>query len=420
MTSSPSADSAGQATSPTVAGPGIVEDRYTVVSADCHAGGSSDAYGEYLDPAFREAYVEWREGYANPFRDLQDGGKVRNWHDDIRNAELEAEGIAAEVIFPNTVPPFFPTGQLIARPPRRAEDYERRLAGIRAHNRWLVDWCGRYPGRRIGLAQVFLNEVDDAVAEAEWAAEAGLPGVLVPAVPPDAAVAPLFSRSHDRFWSACADLDLVVVQHGGGGMPSYRDTDAAYFMLLMEAKFFANRSLWHLVLSGVFERHPTLRFVMTEQGVSWLPAVLDEMDGYWHQMRRTGRVGELDFDVHDVLPRPPRDYVAEQVWIGASFPAPSDAAVIAEIGVDRVMWGSDYPHDEGTQPDTTAALRRSFHDWGPADVATVLAGTAATVYGVDLPTLAPIAAAHGPTVAAVAEPLDEIPESNNSPAFTRP
>jgi len=402
------------------AGPGIVDGRYTIVSADCHAGGSSDDYAEYLDPAYRDAYAEWRQAYANPFRDLQDGAKIRNWDDGVRNRELETEGIAAEVVFPNTVPPFFPTGQLIARPPRNGDDHRRRLAGIRAHNRWLVDWCDRLPGRRVGLAQVFLNDVEEAVADARWAAEAGLAGVLVPAVPPDSDVAPLFSAGHDRFWAACADLDLVVVQHGGGGMPAYRDTEAAYFLLLMEAKFFANRTLWHLVLSGVFERHPTLRFVMTEQGVSWLPAVLDEMDGYWQQMRRTGRVGELDFDVEALLPRPPREYVAEQVWIGASFPAPSDAAIIAELGADRVMWGSDYPHDEGTQPDTTAALRRSFHDWDPADLATILAGTAAAVYGVDLPALAPVASTIGPRVTDVAEPLDAIPPDNNSPAFSRP
>jgi predicted TIM-barrel fold metal-dependent hydrolase len=400
-------------------GPGIVDGHYTVVSADCHAGGSADDYAGYLDPSFREAYGEWRRAYANPFRDLQGGAKVRNWDDDLRTRELEAEGIAAEVVFPNTVPPFFPTGQLIARPPRDGEDHRRRLAGLRAHNRWLVDWCGRRPGRRIGLAQVFLNDVDEAVADATRAAETGLAGVLIPAVPPDSDVAPLFSRAHDPFWAACADLDLVVVQHGGGGLPAYRDTDAAFFLLLMEARFFANRSLWHLVLSGVFERHPSLRFVMTEQGVAWLPAVLEEMDGYWEQMRRSGRVGELDFDADAVLARPPREYVAENVWIGASFPAPSDAAVIAEVGVDRVMWGADYPHDEGTQPDTTAALRRSFHDWEAADLATLLAGTAATVYGVDLEALAPVAIAHGPRVDEVAEPLWDVPPDNASPAFTR-
>jgi predicted TIM-barrel fold metal-dependent hydrolase len=401
-------------------GRGIVDGRYTVISADGHAGGSSDDYAAYLDPTYRERYGAWRAAYTNPFRDLQDGGKVRNWDDDVRNRELEAEGIAAEVVFPNTVPPFFPTGQLIARPPRDGEDFRRRLAGVRAHNRWLVDWCARLPGRRVGLAQILLNDVDEAIADATWAAEAGLAGVLVPAVPPDAGVAPLFSVTHDPLWAACADLDLAVVQHGGGGVPAYRDTEAALFMVLMEARFFANRSLWHLVLSGVFERHPSLRFVMTEQGVSWLPGVLDEMDGYWEQMRRTGRVGEFDFDPEQLLPRPPREYVAENVWIGASFPAPSDAAVIAEVGVDRIMWGADYPHDEGTQPDTTAALRRSFHDWEPAVLSELLAGTAATVYGMDLEVLAPVASAHGPTVAEVAEPLTEVPADNHSPAFTRP
>jgi hypothetical protein len=62
----------------------------------------------------------------------------------------EADGIVGEVIFPNTVPPFFPTFVLFASPPK-ADEYEHRLAGIRAHNRWLVDFCARYPDRRAGI-----------------------------------------------------------------------------------------------------------------------------------------------------------------------------------------------------------------------------------------------------------------------------
>ena len=110
---------------------------YTLISSDCHAGGNMKAYEEYLAPAYREAFAEWRGAYSNPFRDLQDDGRSRNWDDDRRNGDLDAEGVAAEIVFPNTVPPFFPTGALITYPPTNRPDYERRLEGVRTHNRWL-------------------------------------------------------------------------------------------------------------------------------------------------------------------------------------------------------------------------------------------------------------------------------------------
>ena len=122
-----------------------VEQRYTIISSDCHAGGNMAAYEEYLDPAWRDEFNEWRGAYRNPYRDLQDDGRSRNWDDDRRLSEQYADGIVAEITFPNTVPPFYPTGALIARPPKDRADYERRFAGIRAHNRWLRDWCSRYP-----------------------------------------------------------------------------------------------------------------------------------------------------------------------------------------------------------------------------------------------------------------------------------
>ncbi len=109
-------------------------DHYVLISADCHAGGSHEMYREYLDPGYRDEFDRWRGAYTNPFRDLQGGGRSRNWDDERRIAEQEADGCVAEVVFPNTVPPFFPTGAVVARPPQ-PDEFELRLAGIRAHNR---------------------------------------------------------------------------------------------------------------------------------------------------------------------------------------------------------------------------------------------------------------------------------------------
>lgn len=250
------------------------DDRYTIISADCHAGGSHEMYREYLEPKYLPDFDAWREKYRNPFRDLQegDGGRIRNWDDDRRNGDLEADGIVAEVVFPNTVPPFFPNFVLFARPPR-PEEFEFRLAGIRAHNRWMAEWCGRFPERRAGIGQIFLNDVDEALKDIQFIKENNLRGgVLISAIPPDIDyLKPLYDPMYDPIWEACADLGLPVNSHGGTGLPDYGRYPAAALLFITEVMFYSQRPFVQLMFSGVFERFPQLRFVMTEMGCAWLP-----------------------------------------------------------------------------------------------------------------------------------------------------
>ncbi|MEI2697507.1 MAG: amidohydrolase family protein [Microthrixaceae bacterium] len=91
-------------------------------------------------------------------------------------------------------------------------------------------------------------------------------------------------------------------------------------------------------------------------------------------------------------------------------PAPSDAAAREVVGADRMMWGSDYPHNEGTFPHTREALRQRFSDVDEAAMRMLLADNAAALYGFDLDALAPIAARVGPTVGELRVPLTELPE----------
>src|SRR3954463_1522436 len=129
-------------------------DRYTGISADTPAGANHETYREYLDPAFHEDFDAWRNKYKNPWKDLRDTDlRVRNWDDDRRNADQLADGVVGEVIFPNTVPPFFPSFVLFAPPPKD-DQYELRHAGIQAHNRWMVDFCSHAPAQRAGIGQI--------------------------------------------------------------------------------------------------------------------------------------------------------------------------------------------------------------------------------------------------------------------------
>ncbi len=105
---------------------------------------------------------------------------------------------------------------------RRREDYQHRLAGIRAHNRWLVDWCNEYPTQRAGIGQIFLNDLDDAMADARWIKEHGLRGgLLLPNIPPDVHwVKPVYDPYYEPLWSLCEELEIPVHSHGASGAPT--------------------------------------------------------------------------------------------------------------------------------------------------------------------------------------------------------
>jgi hypothetical protein len=130
-----------------------------------------------------------------------------------------------------------------------------------------------------------------------------------------------------------------------------------------------------------------------------------------------GRIGELGVPEDAVLKMKPSEYFRRNIYIGASFPTPKDAARFHEIGIDNVMWGSDYPHHEATFPYSRESLRMCFSDWSEADLRKIFSENAAKVYGFDLAKLASLAADVGPTVGEVATPLASAPADAQSPAF---
>jgi predicted TIM-barrel fold metal-dependent hydrolase len=118
-----------------------------------------------------------------------------------------------------------------------------------------------------------------------------------------------------------------------------------------------------------------------------------------------------------VLKLKPSEYFRRNCYIGASFPSPSDAALFHQIGIDNVMWGSDYPHNEATFPYSKESLRMAFSSWSEADLRKIFSENAARVYGFDLAKLAPLAQGVGPTVDEVKTHLDRAPADAASPAF---
>lgn len=388
---------------------------YVIISADTHAGGSHAQYREFLDPKYRDDFDAWRGKYKNPFKDLKDTDlRIRNWDSERRDADQFADGVIAEVIFPNTVPPFFPSFVLFAQPPT-PDEYEHRHAGVQAHNRWLADYVSHAPERRAGIGQIFLNDVDDAIADALWCKENGLRGgVLIGAVPPTATwIKPLYHPDYDELWAACAENGIPVNAHAGTGGPVYPQAPAMPLVHFQEIPYYSQRPLSHMILAGVFEKHPKLRFAITETGCAWIPPLLENMDGLMDNLR-AAKVGEMRIDGGIVPPRSATEYFKQNCAVGISQPSPLDiTAGIEVLGIDTMMWGSDYPHEEGTHPFTRETLRQVMAGLTPDQVQQILAGNAARFYGFDMAALQPWADKYGPTVAEIAEPLTELPENPN-------
>ena len=400
-------------------------DRYVVISADCHGGADLTTYRDYLEAAYLEEFDRWLVSYAEPYPDMLGEEGSRNWDSDRRLRDLEDDGIVAEVMYPNTVPPFFRRSSLASAQAAATGAHDRllRWAGLRAHNRWLADFCAAAQGRRAGIFQIVLHDIDAAVREIRWAVKVGLRGgVLLPGAPPGSGVPPLYYHDYyDKLWATCAELGVPVNCHSGGAAPRTGERPEDDIFFLQEMKWWDKRMLRHLILGGVLERHPDLTVVITEAGVGWIPGELQEMDSFADSMYGSaGHMTHHSAQNTSSLKLRPSEYWQRQCYAGASFMHPAEMNIREAIGVNALMWGSDYPHIEASFPYSRAAIQFCFEGVPAHEAEAMLGGTAARVYGFSLDALRDAAARIGPgrrEVAAGIVPGDVPAEAVRCPAF---
>ncbi len=237
------------------------------------------------------------------------------------------------------------------------------------------------PGRRAGIAQILLNDIPAAVAEVRWAKEAGLTGgILLPGVPPNSGLPELYDGAYyEPLWAVCAELGMPVNHHGGSASPPMTQAIESPVIFLLEVTWFSHRALAHLIVSGALERHPDLQLVFTEQGTAWIPDELARLDYFFHRMRTA--VGSQEHvwgkPVTDRLSLSPSEYFARQCNVGASFIRPAEVPLRHAVGLDKIMWGTDYPHKEASTPYTSEALRAAFAGVPHDETAMMLGGNAA-------------------------------------------
>src|SRR3954453_21698825 len=133
------------------------------------------------------------------------------------------------------------------------------------------------------------------------------------------------------------------------------------------------KPFWFLLWTGVFERHPRLRLVLSETRLGPLPDMVYFLDDMYSK--------SLFQSVRDVIPRPPSEYWRRQVVVNASFLDARECSLREDVGIDQIMWGSDYPHVEGTWPHSLRSLAAALPGVPEADARKILGLNAARVYG---------------------------------------
>jgi predicted TIM-barrel fold metal-dependent hydrolase len=260
-----------------------------------------------------------------------------------RLADMDQDGVDAEVLYfggPATHP---------------VKEPELRRFIVQTYNDWMVELAAAAPGRLIALGHVALFDLDEAVAELQRFAKAGLRGFHMNPFPNDVGLPPLTDPQYDRLWAAIQDSGLPVSFHimGPRGMAIerlYDPTPGVKEAFISLANISMTELIASLTFTGVLQRFPNLHFVVVESGIGWIPYFLERMDSTYKKHR---------FWTKSVLQEKPSFYWYRQGH--ATFIEDhAGVALRARAGIDNIMWSTDYPHSDTTWPHSLEVLAEHF------------------------------------------------------------
>jgi predicted TIM-barrel fold metal-dependent hydrolase len=302
------------------------------------------------------------------FEDVHHGG----YDPDQHLQDMQLDGVAGEVLYPSQGLFYF-----------KVADTALMSAIFRAYNDWLADFCGTDPARLKGIAMINLDDVQDGIKQLERAARQGFAGAMITEYP-------LEDRRYDQpmyepFWAAAQALNMPLSLHTatrrqgkirGAGEKTLRDASSR-----ATKAFYPAISMCDMIFSGVFERHPGLRLAIVEFELAWAPHVLSTMD-YTYRERHE----EALYRFKDGMR--PSDFFHRNVFL--SFQEDAIGIRLRDvIGVDNMMWGSDYPHSESTFPQSRKILADILAGVPVEEQAKIAGGNTARLYGFDVARLTP-------------------------------
>lgn len=355
----------------------------TLASFDRQGGFVIDVEGCHFDALVTDPLTQ--EDWGKEFRDDDSGGRDLT----RRLQDMAREGVDAQVIFPNE-------GLLCGSgeaPP------EARIAWARAYNDWAADLFFADKERFCVAAMIPIDSVEAAVAETRYVIDRGFKTVFLP---PSVPWQPYFLDCWEPLWSLIEEAGVVLNFHVFAGNLAFA-SDFAHVLHMGEQHLATARRtreafegiryemlsstvigmaagmgpIVHLTGSGVLERHPELRFIVTEGESGWLAFALQQMDRM--QDRRHMYMTPLDLK--------PSEYFLRQGHVTLT----DDPATLSNIdytGCDCILWGNDYPHDEGTFPNSERFIDDIKAAVSADDARKILSGNAARLFGFDLDRLA--------------------------------
>jgi predicted TIM-barrel fold metal-dependent hydrolase len=268
-----------------------------------------------------------------------------------------------------------------------ANDHDLYIASIQAYNDWIAEFCSYAPDRLFAYGIMPSSSVDDAIAEATRVRKThDMRSVVLRTWPNGSTVAK--HAVDDAFWSAAEDLDISVACHvgfniiGEGSKEGHDDPD---MLMSMATLPFINQEKLAIdampvastmILGGVLERHPRLRFGLIEVGIAWVPFFLEQSNDNYMRHR---------FWTNSHLPMPPSEYWARQCY--ASFQVDTyGLANRHRVGMDTIMWTSDYPHAGSDWPYARERINAQVGLFPEDEKRLILCDNAARFYGLDLAT----------------------------------
>jgi predicted TIM-barrel fold metal-dependent hydrolase len=284
-----------------------------------------------------------------------------------RIAEQDQDGIHAEVLFPSQ--------QGGPKLWRRIDDNPTYKALVRAYNGWLAEeYCATAPERLIGVGILPLGcAITDVLEELEYCAAVGFKTVLLQGFPAGKAYP---SDEDDRFWARAQELPMPVSVHvdldraGERKAPLFkypREPDDVMKKLTHDLVDQVGRfgpvrgngsvAAVQWVLSGLFDRFPSLKIFFAENQIGWIPFFLQAADvRYDRHHRWAERLLGLQ-----PLKRPPSEYIREHFLWGFQYDR-IGVELRHKINVDNLMWGSDFPHQESDWPESLNIIEKNFAD----------------------------------------------------------
>ena len=255
------------------------------------------------------------------------------------------------------------------------EDQELTRAIFAAYNDWLADFCRPYPHRLKGAAMILIDDdVDHAIDEVRRVADLGLSSAMISTYP--RADLTYDQPMYEPFWAMAEEdgitLNLHVTTNRPGADPVSRGVQTAKTSAFVQHDYWVRMSLCHIIFSGVLERHPTLKLANVEHELGWLPYFINRIDVAYKEKQQA-----LAYRFkNDTLPS---DFMRNNVY--HSFQEDALGIELRHlIGVENLMWGSDYPHAESTFPKSREILDRILEGVPEREIAMIVGENAAKVY----------------------------------------